>query len=609
MVRGRTVRRHGWHALLMVTIVATLAPIPAQGSGRPGGPLTLSAGAYFGGFENPDRTDGVGGSQVEVERLESELGRRIDIDNRFYSWGQQIPTALEAWDVASGRIPMVTWGAQDTLQIKSGALDAWIRAQARRLRDLGAPVFLRFYHEMDGDYRQSIVHSPQDFIDAWRRVYGIFQQEGATNVVWVWCPTAWKFIDGTPWPPDYYPGDAYVDWIAADGYNWYPGRPGSHWRTFREVFDPFYNWAVTMGKPIMLAEVGVQEDPQDPSRKAAWIADMHTVLKTVYTQVQAVLYFDTTIVKGGNTFVWDLRSSQQAFDAWRTMGLDPYFDPLDPDTQPPTVPGKPTGTSTSPGSIELTWPAATDDRAILLTYRVFRDDDPTPAGSVQSSSTTTVTFTDTGLEPGSTHTYRVDASDGANTSALSPPSEPITVATASPPVFADAFDAGFVSWTQVTNLTIDPTSGGSAPPSARAQATGTPAFARRTLAQTYPSLCLRASVDLSSIGANTVPLLKLRTASNASIARIVVTATRMLRLRNDVAATFFNTGSTLSLGWHTLELCATVGVAGSLAASLDDAPLGSWTTNLGTTPIGRIQILEDTAKTFTANVDDVVAHT
>jgi hypothetical protein len=603
--RGRT----ALVSLFCVLLATTGWHATADAAARPTGPLSLAVGSYFGAFENRDRTDGVAGSQAEVTAFENDLGRKIDIDNRFYNWNQTIPTSLEQWDVANGRIPMITWGAQDTLQIKSGSFDAWIRAQADRLRDLGGPVFLRFYHEMDGDYRQSIVHTPQDFIDAWRRVYGIFQQEGASNVVFVWCPTAWKFISRSPWPPNYYPGDAYVDWIAADGYNWYPGRSGSQWRTFQQVFGAFYTWAVTMDKPIMFAEIGVQEDPANQNRKAQWLADAHNVLKTAYDQVQAALYFDTTIMKSGDTLVWDLKSSPQAFDAWKATGLDPYFNQLfDPDTQAPTTPGQPTGTSTTPGRVDLTWAASSDDKATTIAYRVFRDGGASPVGTVQSSSQTTVSFADTGLAQGSVHTYQVDASDGVNTSGLSAVSDPVTVASGQVPVFTETFSSGFGAWTQVTNLSIDSTIGGASPPSARAQASGVAAFARKTLSQTYPSLCLSEAINLSSIGANTVPLLKLRNPNNVSIARIVATQARVLRVRNDPAATFFNTGVSLQSGWHTLELCATVGTSGTLSAWLDANPIGSWVTNLGTNPIGRIQILEDTAKTFTANVDDVVAH-
>src|SRR5437867_5422507 len=210
---------------LVVLSLVPLGPSTAVGAGRPAGPLSPPSGAWFGAYVNPNKTN-PGGSKAEVNALESSLGRTLDVDNRFYDYAAPITTGLESWDLQHGRIPMITWGAHDTRALASGSQDAWIRSQARDIAALGQPVFLRFFHEFDSDYRASIVYSPADFIAAWRHVHDLFDQERATNVVWVWCPTSWTFISKTPWPPDYYPGDAYVDWVAADGYNWYPGRPG-----------------------------------------------------------------------------------------------------------------------------------------------------------------------------------------------------------------------------------------------------------------------------------------------------------------------------------------------------------------------------------------------
>jgi hypothetical protein len=86
------------------------------------------------------------------------------------------------------------------------------------------------------------------------------------------------------------------------------------------------------------------------------------------------------------------------------------------DTQRPTTPGRATGGSNSPGSIDITWAASTDDLTTSLTYYVYRDWDPTPVGSVVSASTGTVSFTDQGRSPGSSHWYRMAASEGANSS-------------------------------------------------------------------------------------------------------------------------------------------------------------------------------------------------
>ena len=314
-------------AVCMVAALVVAAPATSGAAPRPIGPLSPGTGAWFGATVNPDRGDGVGGGMGEIGARESFLGRRYDIINRFYAFDEAIPTSLESWDASMGRIPMITWGAgADTIELRTGVHDAWLRAQADRLAAFGEPIFLRYYHEMEAGYRSSEVHSAADMIAAWRHVHEVFQQRGATNVVWVWCPTAWSFVTRSPWPPDYYPGDAYVDWIAADGYNWYP-RPGSQWRSFTQVFDPFYDWASTKTKPIMIAENGVMEDPAQAARKAAWITSSRDLLPSAYPMIEAILYFDTQMTRNGFTHTWPVDTSQNAYNAYRAMGQDPYFNP------------------------------------------------------------------------------------------------------------------------------------------------------------------------------------------------------------------------------------------------------------------------------------------
>jgi calcineurin-like phosphoesterase family protein len=278
----------------------------------------------------------------------------------------------------------------------------------------------------------------------------------------------------------------------------------------------------------------------------------------------------------------------------------------EPDTTAPSTPGKPSGASNVAGTIDLTWAASTDDRTSTLTYAIYRDGASAPLATVTSSSTTTVSFQDSGLAGGSTHTYEVTANDGSNTSDKSPSSDPITVSAAST-VFSDDFSTGtFSRWSAVNGLTIDTTRGGVAPPSARAQANGTRRWAAKTLGSTQTALCQQMRVNLSSLGANNVVLARLRTAADGPVARVYVNASRVLWVRSDVSGAQLSSGRTLPSGWNTLELCANVGTAGSLRLSLNGSTIaGPWTANLGTTPIGRIQIGDTTAITWTANFDDV----
>ncbi len=280
------------------------------------------------------------------------------------------------------------------------------------------------------------------------------------------------------------------------------------------------------------------------------------------------------------------------------------------DEVPPTVPGTPSGVSNAPGSVDLTWPASTDDQATSLVYRIFRDGGSTSIGTVTSASATTVSFTDTGLAGGSVHTYEVEASDGVNTSGRSAPSDPIAVMEGPTSVFADGFDSGLGAWMNITNLSLDDTLFplGSSPPSVRGSVTSGRAYAEHDLGTAYSSLCMSASVNVAS-SSGSIALLKLRTAGGQSIGRVFIDANRVLKVRGDISGSVFSSGVALPSGWSTLDLCGTVGTSGTWTLSLNSSQLGTWTTNNGTTPIGRLQIGDDSAKTVTFSFDDVSART
>ena len=294
------------------------------------------------------------------------------------------------------------------------------------------------------------------------------------------------------------------------------------------------------------------------------------------------------------------------------MANDPFYgrSPA-PDTTAPSVPGTPTGVSNAPNTITLTWSASTDDLAQTLTYQVYRDGGSAPIGSVVSSSTTTAGFIDQGLIASSSHTYEVTASDGTNSSARSPSSGPITVATGPSAIFSDDFSSGSLSaWTATARLTIDGTQSSVAPPSTRAQVSSQSAYAYRNLGTTYTSACMSVNVNVASLGGNAVDLFRLRTTSDGPISRAFVNASGVLYFRSDASGVQQSSGVALGSGWHNVELCGTVGSASAWDLYRDGVKvLAGWVANTGTTPIGRIQIGDTAAKTFTVNWDDVVLDT
>lgn len=272
------------------------------------------------------------------------------------------------------------------------------------------------------------------------------------------------------------------------------------------------------------------------------------------------------------------------------------------DTNPPTVPGKPTGQASGPGAITLGWPASTD-ASPPITYRIYRD-----GGSTAVGQTTATTFTDNGLTAGSTHAYTINATDAVgNASVKGPASDPITVSSAGP-IFGDDFSSGgFSDWTSVTRLSIDGTRGSAAPPSALGNPAGTSAFAYKNLGATYGSLCMSENVNIVSQSGTGVDLFRLRTASDGPIARALVNTSGTLFVRSDFSGAQQSSGVSLGSGWHNIKLCGTVGSSGTWTLYRDGvAIVNAWTANTGTTPIGRVQIGDTAAKTWSANFDDVV---
>ncbi len=278
----------------------------------------------------------------------------------------------------------------------------------------------------------------------------------------------------------------------------------------------------------------------------------------------------------------------------------------EPDTTPPSAPGVPTGQSNSSSTITLNWAAATDNVSTSLRYQVFEDAGTTPIAELTSSGTT-VSYTRSGLAAGSTHTYSVRAIDASgNIGPTAGPSAPITVQQVSSAIFESDFSAGFTGWTTNTGLTADATQGSPSAPSARGNPVGARAFASRTFGATYPSLCHSQQIRVASLGGS-IDLFRLRTATDSGVVRVYVDANRVLWIRSDVAGTQRSSGVAVTLStWHTVELCGTVGTAGSWTLYVDGTQRGTpWQSNTGTAPVGRVQIGDTGAKTWTINFDTV----
>jgi hypothetical protein len=262
-----------------------------------------------------------------VDEVESRVGARMSLihfgtpmtgpdgRNPF-----PFPAAQMDAIVRRGATPLFSWSTHamrnydhpdfSLRAIAEGRQDALIRQWARAAKAWGKPFILRFNWEMNGDWfpwaeRYAKSSRKGDYVRAWRRARGIFLDERATNVAWMWCPS--YDPDGTEQPlASLYPGDAYVNWTCLDVYN-----GDNPWRSFtqaaRRTYDEIQRIAPT--KPMILAEVGSTEAGGD---KAAWITEMFASLPRRFPAVRGVVWFDKVERGPGKKTDWALESSKAA---------------------------------------------------------------------------------------------------------------------------------------------------------------------------------------------------------------------------------------------------------------------------------------------------------
>ncbi|MFN8233930.1 MAG: RCC1 repeat-containing protein [Actinomycetota bacterium] len=279
-------------------------------------------------------------------------------------------------------------------------------------------------------------------------------------------------------------------------------------------------------------------------------------------------------------------------------------DPGEPDVTPPGAPGTPGATSTTPGVVDLTWSAATDDMSTVLTYHVLRDGSEV---GITTTGAATVPFSDTGLTPGSTHVYAVYAEDEAsNDGPVSADSAPVTVASGPTAILTDDFSGGSLAgWSGVTRWTIDANTGSPSAPSARVSVSNQTSSMIRSFGGSYAGVCVSARVNVSSRSSG-VALWRMRTATGASVIRVLITSSGIWGLRSDVSGATVHSTTSVGTGWHLLELCGTVGSADPWTLYRDGAVIiDGWVANTGATGIGQLELGNPNAGTWTANVDDV----
>lgn len=295
-------------------LIPTLAGAAASAEQVAARPIAL--GAYIPQvYEHPKRI-------AHYARL---MGRRPAIVHYYKQWDVRpfVPSELNAiWN--RGAKPMVTWepmsyhGRHYSLRrIARGRYDGYVRRAARVAARWGKPMFVRFAHEMNGDWYPWGAgvdgNTPRRFKRAWRRVVRIFRSEGATNVSWLWTPNINQF-GGLPFKR-FYPGDGWVDWVGLDGFNWgYGGRSYSLKQLFGRSSRVL---ARISNRPMMIAETGTYN-----RGKAHWISQALRRQLPGLRRIKALVWFN----QPANGVDLRFNSSHSAVRAFRAGARASWYE-------------------------------------------------------------------------------------------------------------------------------------------------------------------------------------------------------------------------------------------------------------------------------------------
>lgn len=237
-----------------------------------------------------------------------------DLDSEFMSQFSRVDkTPLITWMPGNTNVGVGPSQPEYKLStIFRGDHDEYIRRNARNIKEYKKPVFIRFGHEMNGNWYSwgSGVNGnePEDFTRAWNFVQDIFKSEGVSNATWVWSPN----IDGgrpdAPGIEEFFPGNDRVDWVGFSGYNWGNTQSWSSWENMESILNRTYSKLTSLtNKPIMIAETASTESGGD---KAEWIKEAFQILPS-YKQVKAIVWFNLN--KDTDWRVESSRKSEKAF--------------------------------------------------------------------------------------------------------------------------------------------------------------------------------------------------------------------------------------------------------------------------------------------------------
>lgn len=245
------------------------------------------------------------GINETVPELEKKLDYKFPVILSYLQFGSEFPTEFMLKNHSDERLVELTYqitlsnneelfGYTPFLDVYRGNMDEELRRFAREAKKFGHPFLFRLNNESNSDWTSysGVVNmsDPEIYVEIWRRVYRIFEEEGVDNAIWIFNPNDRNY------PPcnwndftAYYPGNEYVHMLGITGYNNGTFYKYEKWREFTTIYDEIYaHYMPHFSKfPWIITEFS---SSSVGGNKALWIKNMFDNLHK-YPEIKIAVWF------------------------------------------------------------------------------------------------------------------------------------------------------------------------------------------------------------------------------------------------------------------------------------------------------------------------------
>lgn len=223
-----------------------------------------------------------------IQQFHADFGKKLYLVMVFVDWENFVDNEVINDVYSMESVLLITWEPWHAVNreginydaILSGSMDSYIKNFAEELKRISKPVFLRFAHEMNGNWYpwSASKIGARKYIAVYRYIRNIFDELNADNVKWIFSIN-WEDIPKENNYMKCYPGNKHVDFIGIDGYNWGNSKSWSRWMSFKDIFEKRCEEVTAhFKKPIIISEFGSTSNGGD---KARWIREAMAEIKTM----------------------------------------------------------------------------------------------------------------------------------------------------------------------------------------------------------------------------------------------------------------------------------------------------------------------------------------